>query len=153
MEQTNKSTWFLNIRNCVHWSFITPQRPHNPKTCLQPHLYLSLRPHMSGDLWFQNPYFRKRKARFAILKNSAFTSLVMVSCEKLTNRPSSLVVSVSASGSGGWGIKPQPSQIKDFKIVMGSCYLPVMVVLLLTESSNPVSLWPYAFHFIEVCRE
>ena len=48
----------------------------------------------------------------------------------------SLVVSVSASGSRDWGIKPHLSQIKDFKIVMGSCYLPVMVVLLLTESSN-----------------
>ena len=31
---------------------------------------------------------------------------------------------------------------------MGSCYLPVMVVLLLTESSNPVSLWPYPFIFL-----
>ena len=30
---------------------------------------------------------------------------------------------------------------------MESSYLPVMVVLLLTESSNPVRLWPYAFHF------
>ena len=41
----------------------------------------------------------------------------------------------------------KPSQTKDFKIVMGSCYLSVMVILLLTKSSNPVSLWPYAFLF------
>ena len=42
---------------------------------------------------------------------------------------------------GGWGNIPQPSQIEDFKIVMESCYLPVpvMVVLLLTESSNPAA--------------
>ena len=54
--------------------------------------------------------------------------------ERLTGQ-SSLVANVSVFGSGGRGIKPRPSQIKDFKIVMGSCYLPVMVVLLLTEST------------------
>ena len=53
---------------------------------------------------------------------------------------SSLVVRVSVFGAGAQGIKPQPRQSKDFKIVIGSCYLPVMVVLLLTESSNSVSL-------------